>query len=82
MNYCFASTYDNDGNVYLTGYADGTFPVTPGSYSGPGSIFPDIYVAKFSPDGSTMIYATYLPANSSEFGADIAVDSLGRAYVR
>lgn len=81
INYCFSSTMDDDGNVYLVNMVDGTFPVTPGAYSGPGSIVPEINVAKFSPDGSTMIYSTYLPGNSSEHGSDIAVDDSGRAYV-
>ncbi len=81
INYCFANAMDTQGNVYLTGYVDGTFPTTPGSYSGPGNVYPDIFVAKFSSDGTTLLYSTYLPANSSEFGTGIAVDDLGRAYV-
>lgn len=81
INYCFANEMDAAGNVYLTGIADGTFPITPGAYSGPGNVYPDIFVAKFSSDGSTLIYGTYLPGSSSEFGTDIAVDALGRAYV-
>ncbi len=81
INYCFANAMDLQGNVYLTGMVDGTFPVTPGSYSGPGNIQPEIFVAKFSADGTTLIYSTYLPGSSSEFGTSIAVDSLGRAYI-
>lgn len=81
INYSFANAMDAQGNVYLTGYVDGTFPVTPGAYSGPGNVYPDIFVSKFSSDGSTLLYSTYLPANSSEFGSSIAVDELGRAYV-
>jgi gliding motility-associated-like protein len=81
INYCFANAMDKDGNVYLTGFVDDTFPITPGAYSGPGTIVPEIFVAKFSSDGTTMLYSTYLPGNSSEFGSDIAVDDSGRAYV-
>lgn len=81
INYCFANAMDAQGNVYLTGMVDGTFPVTPGAYSGPGNIQPEIFVAKFSADGSTLVYSTYLPGNSSEFGTSIAVDALGRAYI-
>ncbi|MBP6391857.1 MAG: gliding motility-associated C-terminal domain-containing protein, partial [Flavobacteriales bacterium] len=40
-----------------------------------------IFVAKFSSDGTTLLYSTYLPGNSSEFGTSIAVDALGRAYI-
>lgn len=81
INYCFANEMDTAGNVYLTGMVDGTFPITPGAYSGPGNIYPEIFVAKFSSDGSTMLYGTYLPGNSSEFGTDIAIDAMGQAYV-
>ncbi len=81
INYCFGNAMDNDGNVYLTGMVDGSFPTTAGAYSGPGNIYPEIFVAKFSADGSTMIYGTYLPGSSSEFGTSLAVDDLGRAYV-
>ena len=81
MNYCFSNAMDNSGNVYLTGMVDGTFPITPGSYSGAGSVVPEIFVAKFSSDGSTLIYSTYLPGNSTEHGVAIAVDDSGRAYL-
>jgi hypothetical protein len=81
INYCFSNAMDEDGNVYLTGMVDGTFPITPGAYSGPGNVEPEIFVAKFASDGTTLIYWTYLPGNSSEHGTGIAVDNLGRAYV-
>lgn len=81
INYCFSNAMDIDGNVYLTGMVDASFPITPGAYSGPGNVQPEIFIAKFSSDGTTLIYWTYLPGNSSEFGVAIAVDSLGRAYV-
>jgi len=80
-NYCFGNAMDKDGNVYLTGMVDNTFPITPGAYSGPGGVYPDIFVAKFSSDGTTMLYSTYLPGNSTEHGVAIAVDDSGRAYV-
>lgn len=81
INYCYSNAMDLDGNVYLTGMVDGSFPITPGAYSGPGNVYPEVFVAKFSSDGSTLLYWTYLPGSSSEFGVGIAVDSLGRAYV-
>lgn len=81
INYSFANAMDQQGNVYLTGMVDGTFPITPGAYSGPGSIVPEVFVAKFSSDGTTMLYSTYLPGNSSEHGTDIVVDDSGRAFV-
>ncbi len=81
INYCFSNAMDADGNVYLTGMVDNSFPITPGAYSGPDNVQPEIFVAKFSSDGTTLIYWTYLPGNSSEFGTSIEVDEFGRAYV-
>jgi PKD repeat protein len=81
QNYCFSNAMDKEGNVYLTGMVDGTFPITPGAYSGAGTVSPEIFVAKFSSDGTTLIYSTYLPGNSSEHGVAIAVDDSGRAYL-
>jgi gliding motility-associated-like protein len=81
INYSFANAMDQQGNVYLTGMVDGTFPITPGAYSGPGTVVPEVFVAKFSSDGTTMLYSTYLPGNSSEHGTDIVVDDSGRAFV-
>ena len=81
INYCFSNAMDLHGNVYMTGMVDNSFPITPGAYSGPNTVQPEVFVAKFSGDGTSLIYWTYLPGNSSEFGVSIAVDSLGRAYV-
>ncbi len=81
INYSYSNAMDAQGNVYLTLMVDGTFPITPGAYSGPGDVFPEIAVAKFSSDGTTLIYWTYIPGNSSEFASDIDVDETGRAFI-
>ncbi len=81
INYAYANAMDAQGNVYMTGMVDGTFPITPGAYSGPGNVYPEVFVAKFSANGTTLLYSTYLPGRSSEVGTSIAVDALGRAYV-
>ncbi|MFH1320316.1 MAG: SBBP repeat-containing protein, partial [Bacteroidota bacterium] len=38
-------------------------------------------VSKLSPDGSTLIYSTYLGGSSREQGPRIAIDDIGNAYV-
>ncbi|MBA3871724.1 MAG: SBBP repeat-containing protein [Anaerolineae bacterium] len=38
-------------------------------------------MTKISPDGSRLIYSTYLGGSSSEYAASIAVDNAGNAYV-
>ncbi len=41
----------------------------------------DAFVAKISPDGSHLIYATYLGGSEADGGFGIAVDGTGNAYV-
>lgn len=74
---------DASGAVYLTGETQSTaFPTTPGafqtSFQGGGS---DAWVAKLSPDGSSLLYATYLGGSEGERAYAIAVDASGAAYV-
>ncbi len=74
---------DDAGNVYVTGWTGSTdFPTAVGaldeSYNS-GSY--DIYVAKLSPDGSTLLYSTYIGGSGSDTANGIAIDSDGNAYI-
>jgi uncharacterized protein (TIGR03437 family) len=51
-----------------------------GSNVPPGE-WPSAFVSKFSPDGSSLVYSTYLGGNYSDGIYAIAVDSSGSAYV-
>jgi hypothetical protein len=72
---------DGAGSAYVTGYTHSAdFPTAlplQGTYGGNG----DVFVAKLSPDGSTLLYSTYLGGSSGEAGTGIAVDGAGSAYV-
>jgi hypothetical protein len=74
---------DSWGNAYVVGdtmSSDITFPVNIGadlSYNG-GQ---DVFVAKVSADGKTIVYCTYIGGSGSEGAYGIAVDSAGNAYV-
>jgi hypothetical protein len=73
---------DSAGNAYVTGTTSSTdFPITANALqptSGGGS---DAFVAKLSPDGSGLVYSTYLGGSTGDVGAGIAVDTGGNAYV-
>jgi hypothetical protein len=75
----YALAVDAAGSVYLTGQAGSGFPeVDPlQPYGGYG----DAYVAKLSPDGSQLVYATYVGGSYEEVGYGIAVDPAGSAYI-
>jgi uncharacterized protein (TIGR03437 family) len=51
-----------------------------GSNVPPGQ-WPSAFVTKFSPDGSSLVYSTYLGGNNYDYIYAIAVDSSGSAYV-
>ncbi|MGA8089261.1 MAG: SBBP repeat-containing protein, partial [Terracidiphilus sp.] len=72
---------DSRGNAYVTGYTSSTdFPtVKPVQASNRGDF--DAFVAKLNPDGSALVYSTYLGGSGVDYGYGIAVDSVGNAYV-
>jgi hypothetical protein len=79
---------DKEGSLYVTGftYSD-NFPLqdpyekAPAIVTSSGGRYPTSFVTKFSPDGSSLVYSTYLGGSAQSYGAAIAVDSNGEAYV-
>ena len=83
---------DSSGNAYVTGYSkSGDFPLASAIqpvHAGDGlhgsTIFKltyDAFVTKLNPAGNALTYSTYLGGSDDDFGAGIAVDSSGNAYV-
>jgi len=72
---------DGGGNMYLAGYTTSSdFPSVNPAFSGfPGSS--EVFVTKFNPSGSNLIYSTVFGGNGDQDGLGIAVDSSGNAYV-
>jgi len=82
----YAIGIDRGGNAYITGQtASADFPVTPGAFqtifNGGCCDYPDVFVSKFNPSGSALVYSTYLGGKVSNYGFGIAVDSAGSSYV-
>jgi hypothetical protein len=77
---------DENGSAYLAGNTRSTdLPVTPGAYDTTPNGGSDGYVARFSADGSSLIYATYLGGSGDESPSaphGIAIDLQGHAYPR
>jgi hypothetical protein len=76
---------DSAGSAYVTGYTGSTdFPTTAGAFQTTSSGSYDVFVSKLNPQGSGLVYSTYLGGSSSgnvDEGFGIAVDSVGDAYV-
>jgi len=73
---------DAAGSVYVTGRTSSADFPTKNPFQGPpakgGS---SVFVTKFSPDGTSLVYSTYLGGSGSDYADAIAVDSSGSAYV-
>lgn len=81
-----AITVDSLGSVYLTGgTTSADFPVTSGvlqtKYGGADggyqSVNGDIFVTKLSPDGSSLIWSTYIGGSGDDNAYGIVVDGTG-----
>jgi hypothetical protein len=73
---------DGKGSAYVTGFAgSGGFPTTPGAYDTTHNGSNDVYVTKFDPSGSALVYSTFVGGSSLDTGNAIAVGGDGSAYV-
>ncbi len=70
---------DPTGSVVVTGNAKSGFPVVNPLFNYGGS--DDAFVAKFSADGATLLYSTYLGGSYYDKAYGIAVDGKGAAYI-
>jgi hypothetical protein len=73
---------DASGNAFVTGLTESydSFPVTPGAFQTAGSF--DAFVTKLNPQGSGLVYSTYLGGTGGVDRAwGIAIDSLGNATI-
>ncbi len=86
-NFGFTATYDTAGCLYAGGIADAEFrnyPVTTGAFqtvyggsvngSEPVNLPCDITINKYSPDGSSLIFATFLGGNDNEYPHSLCTD--------
>jgi hypothetical protein len=79
---------DKDGFIYIAGNTSSPdLPTTPGtfqrSYCGDNvnGSSGDGYVAKFSPNGSQLVWATYLGGAGGDMAYNLVVDHMGSVYV-
>lgn len=79
-----AIALDNSNDAYVTGLTSSTkFPVKnpfQGTFGG-GSLPADAYVTEFMPNGTGLVYSTYLGGSGDDTGVGIAVDGNKNAYV-
>jgi hypothetical protein len=79
-----AVAIDSAGAAYVTGPTGSVdFSTAPGAYDATynGYGYLDAFVTKFSADGSSLVYSTFLGSSSNDVANGIAVDAAGAAYV-
>ena len=68
--------------AYVVGTAESTdFPTTTGALQTTNGGNTDAFVTKLKPDGSGLLYSTYLGGSAFDAGASIAVDATNNVYV-
>ena len=79
---CRGIAVDSQGCAHVVGDTTSiNFPVTPGAFQITNAGLSDVFVTKFSSDGNSLIYSTYLGGSGSDLGYAIALDSQGCSYV-
>ncbi|MBP1630551.1 MAG: hypothetical protein H6Q15_1444 [Bacteroidetes bacterium] len=82
-NWGFTATYDRKGNGYLAGITSGTgYPTTTGAYQENfnGGNW-DISISKFNPNGTALIYSTYIGSSASEMPHSMIVNEFGELVI-
>ncbi|CAG5004607.1 hypothetical protein DYBT9275_03405 [Dyadobacter sp. CECT 9275] len=75
-NWGHTATYDSEGNLFTGGTVFGTgFPVSVGAYQIRFDGMVDVAIMKFSPDGSELLYATYLGGASTDLPTSLIVNN-------
>jgi len=72
---------DSKGSAYVTGKANSSdFPIKnpfQTEYKG----IDDVFITKISPDGSELVFSSFLGGSGQDWGTGVTVDSRGSAYV-
>jgi hypothetical protein len=72
---------DEDGYVYAIGHTySPDFPLTPGTYDSEYTRH-DTWIAKLTPDGKSIVYATTVSSSSNDYSKRLDVDDQGCVYV-
>ncbi|MEG4045183.1 DUF7948 domain-containing protein, partial [Microcoleus sp. Pol17_C1] len=80
-DYANRMTVDSTGAAYIIGTTFNNFTTTPGAFQTTPAGNADFLVTKINPEGTALVYSTYIGGIGNEYGFGIAVDSQGNAYL-
>lgn len=72
---------DSTGAAYIIGTTVNNFTTTPGAYQTTPAGQADFFVTKINPEGTALVYSTYIGGTGNEYGIGIAVDGQGNTYL-
>jgi hypothetical protein len=82
LEYSYGIAVDGSENAYITGFTySPDFPTTPGAFDTTLDIYDDVFVSKFNPSGTELLYSTYLGGDNGEYGKSIAIDGSRNVYI-
>ncbi|MCS1351642.1 SBBP repeat-containing protein [Mechercharimyces sp. CAU 1602] len=77
-----AIAVNNEGNAFVSGISRSTnFPVTSGAFQTQLRGSQNAFVTRLNPDGSGLVYSTYLGGSDAEDASAIAIDGGDQAYI-
>ena len=72
---------DSDDNVVITGFTTSDEFPTSSPYQEERAGYADMFITKFTPDGQSLVFSTYLGGSSPDYGNAITIDSEDRITV-
>jgi hypothetical protein len=82
LDQAYALAIDAGGDLYVAGTTfSPDFPITSGVFQPADAGSYDAFLAKLSPGGGTLVYATYLGGNGSDAATTVAVASAGDVWI-
>lgn len=82
-NFGHTATFDNGGNIYAGGISFGLgYPATLGAFqTNFNGGYSDIAVSKYNPDGSNLIFATYIGGSDRDYPHSMITDFDQQLYI-
>ncbi|MDG6225194.1 MAG: fibronectin type III domain-containing protein [Candidatus Thermoplasmatota archaeon] len=81
-DYGYAITTDSGGNAYIAGSTNSDdYPTTSGAFDTTHNGGNDVFVTKIDPNGSSLIYSTFIGGSKYDAGSSITLDSYRNAYI-
>ncbi|MFW9992606.1 MAG: fibronectin type III domain-containing protein [Candidatus Odinarchaeota archaeon] len=79
----FDIAIDKNGNKWITGYTESAtgFPITPDAFNGTQSGYHDAFLLKFAPNGSTLLYSTYIGGWYEDKAHALEIDPDGNVWI-